>query len=63
MPTSPGRPFTRRFKRASLLDLANRDSPKPMSSMKERRGRQEALPMEVGQCKEGCKELPRLAEV
>ena len=37
MPTSPGRPFTRRFKRASLLDLANRDSPKPMSSMKERR--------------------------
>ena len=37
MPSSPGRPLTSRLARASLLDLANRLSPKPMSSQKLRR--------------------------
>lgn len=32
---SPGKPFDNRFSLASLLDFANKESPKPMSSMKE----------------------------
>ncbi len=35
MPTSPGSPLTRRFRRASLLACLNSESPKPMSSMKD----------------------------